>query len=275
MRTRVAAAALSSAGELYSDDGPQVRCTTRAGARLDSCARGDGALTRQPSVYRCADGTRLGARFIGTERAVLKLCDGNRVLRNTLAASGSRYKGRASSSGSKGMGPRLIVNDLLTPPCSEWREYRAEPVDLDGTGCGVFTPTASPPMSTGSQLREKLRKIEALFAGAGTAGERLAAEAALERARERLAEPGRQDPSIEMQFSMPDQWSRRRQPFDEGNQRRAMRGSWRAPSRSCTSAGWTTTVSRKPSVSTRIWRLRPVTFLAASKPCASSAEPLF
>ncbi len=36
-------------------------------------------------------------------------------------------------------------------------------------------------MSTKSQLREKLRKIEALFAGAGTTGERLAAEAALGR----------------------------------------------------------------------------------------------
>jgi hypothetical protein len=48
--------------------------------------------------------------------------------------------------------------------------------------------SASVPMSTESQLREKLRKIEALFAGAGTAGERLAAEAALERVRERLAE---------------------------------------------------------------------------------------
>jgi hypothetical protein len=42
-------------------------------------------------------------------------------------------------------------------------------------------------MATESQLREKLRKIEALFAGAGTAGERLAAEAALERVRERSA----------------------------------------------------------------------------------------
>jgi protein involved in polysaccharide export with SLBB domain len=63
-------------------------------------------------------------------------------------------------------------------------------------------------MSTESQLREKLRKIEALFAGAGTAGERLAAEAALERVRERLTELGRQDPSIEMRFLMPDQWSR-------------------------------------------------------------------
>jgi hypothetical protein len=59
-------------------------------------------------------------------------------------------------------------------------------------------------MSIESQLGEKLRKIQALFAGAGTAGERLAAEAALQRVRERLTELGRQDPSIEMQFSMPD-----------------------------------------------------------------------
>src|ERR1700675_4245879 len=50
------------------------------------------------------------------------------------------------------------------------------------------------PMSTESQLREKLRKIEALFAGAGTAGERLAAEAALERVRARLGELSRQEP---------------------------------------------------------------------------------
>ena len=63
-------------------------------------------------------------------------------------------------------------------------------------------------MSTQSRLREKLRKIEALFAGAGTAGERLAAEAALERMRAKLAEVERQDPPVEMQFSLPDQWSR-------------------------------------------------------------------
>jgi hypothetical protein len=65
-------------------------------------------------------------------------------------------------------------------------------------------------MSTESQLREKLRKIEALFAGAGTTGERLAAEAVLERVRARLTELGHQDSPIEMQFSMPDQWSRHR-----------------------------------------------------------------
>lgn len=63
-------------------------------------------------------------------------------------------------------------------------------------------------MTDEAQLREKLRKIEALFAGAGTAGEKLAAEAALERVRARLAELQRSDQPIEMQFSLPDQWSR-------------------------------------------------------------------
>jgi hypothetical protein len=66
-----------------------------------------------------------------------------------------------------------------------------------------------PLMSTESQLRDKLRKIEALFAGAGTSGERLAAEAALERVRARLRELGRQDPPVELQISLSDQWSRR------------------------------------------------------------------
>lgn len=64
-------------------------------------------------------------------------------------------------------------------------------------------------MDDEARLREKLRKIEALFAGAGTAGERIAAEAALGRVRERLAEQQRRDPPIEMQFSLPDQWARR------------------------------------------------------------------
>ena len=54
----------------------------------------------------------------------------------------------------------------------------------------------------------KLRKIEALFSGAGTAGERLAAGAALERVRAKLAELERQEPPVEMQFSLPDPWSR-------------------------------------------------------------------
>src|ERR1700751_4434133 len=64
-------------------------------------------------------------------------------------------------------------------------------------------------MTGEAQLREKLRKIEALFAGAGTVGERIAAEAALERVRARLAELERRDPPTEIQFSLPDQWARR------------------------------------------------------------------
>jgi hypothetical protein len=64
-------------------------------------------------------------------------------------------------------------------------------------------------LSGEAQLREKLRKIEALFAGAGTVGEWIAAEAALERVRARLADLERRDTPIEMQFSLPDQWSRR------------------------------------------------------------------
>jgi hypothetical protein len=58
-------------------------------------------------------------------------------------------------------------------------------------------------------LREKMRKIEALFAGAGTEGERLAAGAAMRRVRCRLATLQREGPPVEMQFSLGDQWSRR------------------------------------------------------------------
>jgi hypothetical protein len=63
-------------------------------------------------------------------------------------------------------------------------------------------------MTPETQLRDKLRKIEALFAGAGTAGERLAAGAALDRVKARLAELGQRDTPVEVQYSMPDQWSR-------------------------------------------------------------------
>ena len=63
-------------------------------------------------------------------------------------------------------------------------------------------------MAGDTHLREKLRKIEALFAGAGTEGERLAAEAALGRIRARLAELGRREAQIEIKFSVPDTWSR-------------------------------------------------------------------
>ncbi len=58
-------------------------------------------------------------------------------------------------------------------------------------------------------LIEKLRRIEALFAGAATEGERVAAERARQRIQERLQRFEREDPAIEYRFSMADMWSRK------------------------------------------------------------------
>ena len=57
-------------------------------------------------------------------------------------------------------------------------------------------------------LREKLRKIEILFAGAATEGERVAAGAAAERIRDRLGRAAGKEKEIEMKFSISDVWSR-------------------------------------------------------------------
>ena len=62
-------------------------------------------------------------------------------------------------------------------------------------------------MSIEDQLRERLKKVEALYFGATTAGERGAAEAALARLKAKLKEAGQKDPPIEMKFTVPDQWS--------------------------------------------------------------------
>ena len=66
----------------------------------------------------------------------------------------------------------------------------------------------SDPMTPEHLLREKLRKIEALFAGAATAGERSAAGAAAERIRKRLGQAAGEEPLIELKLSIPDIWSR-------------------------------------------------------------------
>ncbi len=56
---------------------------------------------------------------------------------------------------------------------------------------------------------EKLRKIEALFAGAATPGERSAAEAARERIRERLRAFEQKERPEEWKFSLDNPWSRK------------------------------------------------------------------
>jgi hypothetical protein len=67
-------------------------------------------------------------------------------------------------------------------------------------------------MITGSsaeaRLREKLRKIEALFAGAATAGEKGAAGAAADRIRIHLGNAAGSEAPEEIRFSIPDNWSR-------------------------------------------------------------------
>jgi hypothetical protein len=64
-------------------------------------------------------------------------------------------------------------------------------------------------VTTEQQLRDKLRKITALFEGAATAGERQAAAAAIDRLQQALKSASAAQPPPEIKFSMPDQWQRR------------------------------------------------------------------
>ena len=50
--------------------------------------------------------------------------------------------------------------------------------------------------------------IQALFAGAATAGEKAAAGAPAERIRARLREAEKREEAVEIRFSLPDPWSR-------------------------------------------------------------------
>jgi hypothetical protein len=63
-------------------------------------------------------------------------------------------------------------------------------------------------MKEDAALREKLRKIEALFAGAATTGEKAAAGAAADRIRARLRQEEKREKPVEIRFSLPDRWSR-------------------------------------------------------------------
>ena len=63
-------------------------------------------------------------------------------------------------------------------------------------------------MNDEAALRDKLRKIEALFAGAATAGEKAAAGAAADRIRARLREEEKREKPVEIRFSLPDPWAR-------------------------------------------------------------------
>ncbi len=60
-----------------------------------------------------------------------------------------------------------------------------------------------------SDLLEKLRKIERLYAGAATAGEKEAAAEAMNRIRNRLGEVAKVDKPIEYKFTLLDGWAKK------------------------------------------------------------------
>ncbi len=64
-------------------------------------------------------------------------------------------------------------------------------------------------MSSQSDIYERLKKVEALFARAGTAGEAAAAAAAIERLKAQIGNrPKRnEEPLVELQYSLPDAWA--------------------------------------------------------------------
>jgi len=68
-------------------------------------------------------------------------------------------------------------------------------------------------MTDEQQIRDKLAKIKCLFAGATTPGERVAAQAAIERLQQRIdgVSPAASvvDPPVEFRFSLRNTWSLR------------------------------------------------------------------
>jgi hypothetical protein len=64
-------------------------------------------------------------------------------------------------------------------------------------------------MTAEQQLRERLRKIEALFEGAATSGERNAAAAAIARVKKALDALQKTERPQEFHFTLPDLWQRR------------------------------------------------------------------
>ena len=60
-----------------------------------------------------------------------------------------------------------------------------------------------------ASLKERLARIEALFEGATTEGERHAAANARERVRARLEALNKESPPVEWKFTLNDMWSRR------------------------------------------------------------------
>lgn len=89
---------------------------------------------------------------------------------------------------------------------------RHAPVNFPCSHARIATPAFDEitiSMTTEQELRQKLRKISALFEGATTAGERDAAAAAIDRVRRALATAEQIEKPVETYFKLVDQWNRR------------------------------------------------------------------
>ncbi len=64
-------------------------------------------------------------------------------------------------------------------------------------------------MSDEKKLIEKLKRIEALFAGATTKGEKGAAFNAIEKIQKKLFNLQKEDPPVEYRFTLSNEWSKR------------------------------------------------------------------
>ena len=64
-------------------------------------------------------------------------------------------------------------------------------------------------MSEERKLIEKLKRIESLFSGATTKGEKTAAANAIDRVLQRLQKLQKNDPPVEYKFTLQNEWSKR------------------------------------------------------------------
>jgi hypothetical protein len=109
----------------------------------------------------------------------------------------------------------LVAKSLERDPATLYQSASQAADELSVLADRMTAPSARLPsdileqVMTEQQLREKLRKIAALFEGASTAGERQAAAAAIERLRQALDAAAKTQPLPETKFSMADQWQRR------------------------------------------------------------------
>lgn len=64
-------------------------------------------------------------------------------------------------------------------------------------------------MSDEQNLIDKLKRIEALFSGATTKGEKVAAANAIDRIQKKLKDFQKKDPPVEYKFTLSNEWSKR------------------------------------------------------------------